>query len=300
MMTVKPRFVIWTPPWDESSGGVIALHTLCHRLNGLGISAALWPDTKPSLRGQGWRHMLRYGPSYALRGARRFAGGPFDGPIARASDLTNAVVVYPEVVAGNPLGARKVARWFLHRPGHHTGVAEFGDADECFFYVPAFDDFAFKLGPERWLRVTYINPAYQRTNDGPRQGAAYIVRKGAHRTLDRHPVGAIRVDEMNHEEKAVVFNRVETFYAYDPYTLYTLYASLCGCTSVFLPEDGVSLEQWSPGERPPGLAYGADDLDYARRTQADLVDKVARDLLDEDAMMLRFAATCEAAFAACD
>lgn len=294
----KPRFIIWTRPWDEASGGVIALHALCDRLNRLGISAALWPDTKPSLRGRGLLHWLRYAPSYLLRGRRRFDRGPFDSPIAGVHDLQGAVVVYPEVVAANPLGASNVVRWFLHRPAHHTGVADFGPGDLLFFYVPAFDDPAYDLGPDRWLRVTYINQVYRQTNFGPREGAAYIVRKGAHRTLDRHPPGAIRIDDLGHAEKAAVFNRVDTFYSYDPYTLYNLYASLCGCLSVVLPEDGVSLEQWAPAARPPAIAYGVDDLDYARRTRTDLLEKVARDLLEEDDMIRRFARICAGTFAA--
>lgn len=293
----KPEFVIWTHPWNEAGGGDIALHSLCHRLNALGFSAALWPSNRLRLHGRSKMRFAREWLRYWLRGGWRFDRGPFDNPIARARDLDGAVVVYPEVVAGNPLGVSKAVRWFLHRPGHHTGTVDYGPDDLCFFYVPAFNDSAYDLGSDRWLRVTYLNETYRQTNFGPREGSAYIVRKGAHRIIDRHPPDAICVDDLSHEEKAAVFNSVAVFYSYDPYTLYTLYASLCGCLSVYLPEDGVTLEQWSPAERPPALAYGADDLDYAKRTRTDLVNKVAEDLLEEDEMIRRFARICSEHFA---
>lgn len=292
----QPRFIIWAPPWDEASGGVIVLHTLCHRLRQLGIAAALWPSNKPSLRRGGLWRTLRYGLAYLLRGRNRYDRGPFDNPVASSRDLADAVVVYPEIVSGNPLGAAYVARWLLHRPGYHTGVFEHAPGDLIFFYQHAFNDRALSLPPENWLLVTFINPVYRQTNLVLREGAAFIVRKGAHRTLDRHPAGAIQVDGMSHEETAAVFNRVLTFYSYDPYTLFTFYAALCGCTAVVLPEDGVTVEQWFPKGRPFGVAFGLDDLAWAESTRPDLLEKVRRDLLEEDKMIVRFAETCAAHF----
>lgn len=294
----KPQFIIWTHPWNETGGGDIALHSLCHRLNLLGFSAALWPSNRLRRHGLSPLRFAREKLRYWLSGGWRFDRGPLDNPIARVRDLQGAVVVYPEVVAGNPLGATRVARWFLHRPGYHTGRAEFGGGELSFYYVPAFNDPAYGLGSDRWLRVTYINPSYRQTNFGAREGACYIVRKGAGRTLDRHPADAIKVDDLSHREKADVFNRTRFFYSYDAYTLYTLYAALCGCVSIFLPEDGVSLEAWSPAERPPGLAYGIDDLAFAEATRVDLVEKVKRDLREEDDMIRRFADACLRHFSA--
>lgn len=291
--------MIWAPPWNETSGGTVALHALCHRLNGLGVPAALWPDSRPLLRRGGILRWLRYAPSWLVRGRSRFGRGPFANPIAKPRDVRRAIIVYPEIVAGNPLGARSVVRWLLHRPGYHGRQIDHSADDLFFFYQPAFNDPAISgAGDDRWLRVMYIHPAYRRTNFGSREGAAFIVRKGADRVLDRHPADAIRIDDLSHEEKAAVFNQVETFHSYDPYTMYSLFASLCGALSIYLPEDGVPVERWSPGGRPPGIAYGPDDLAFAEATRDVQVEKIARDLEDEDEMIRRFVQISEDYFSA--
>lgn len=286
------HFIIWTAGWNEAVGGSIALHTLCDRLNRAGTPAALWPDYKP-LPGRGsWARRI----IYALRGKRRFARGPFANPIARTRDLADAVVVYPEIVAGNPLGARRVVRWFLHLPGNHTGRIDYGADDLFFFYAPAFDDPAINHSPDNLLRITYVNPVYAQTNFGARTGACYLVRKGADRILDRHPPDAILIDDLSHEEKAAVFNRTQRLYSYDSYTMYSLYAALCGCTPIVVPVDGVSLTQWWPGERSPGIAYGEDDIAYALETRPGLLERVAKDVEDEDRLVARFIALCRSRF----
>ncbi|MDQ1397229.1 MAG: hypothetical protein QOG64_2488, partial [Acidimicrobiaceae bacterium] len=88
-----PRFVIVAPEFAAGSGGIVALHSLCDRLNRLGYDAALCPlqsegAEEIEFRGRdGWRT-----------------------PIATRADLDGAVVVYPEIIPGNPLDASRVVR----------------------------------------------------------------------------------------------------------------------------------------------------------------------------------------------
>lgn len=291
------KFVLWAPPFDERIGGAIALHALCDRLNALGSEALLWPEGKPLVRfgdsvGRLWWR-LRYGWSGADRTYRR---GPFDSRLARQADLRGAVAIYPEIVAGNPLRAERVVRWFLHKPGHHTGEAAFGSADCCFFYNPAFNDPP--LAPaENYLRVSYLDPAYRQWNYGPRSGAAYLVRKGRGRPLTAHPADAVCVDDLSHAECAEVFNRVERLYCYDSYSYYAVFAALCGCIPIVVPEPGVAEEEWEPDEeRRLGLAYGEARIGWAEASRGALRESVARARAVEDATVEAFVEACRSRF----
>lgn len=297
MSVGAPTFVVWAPPFDERSGGAIALHALCDRLNALGAKALLWPSSKPLVRpgdslGRLWWR-FQYGWS---RGDRDFNRGPFRSRLARQADVPRSVVVYPEIAAGNPLRAKRVVRWFLHKPGYFTGEAAFGSNDKFYFYNPAFNDPP--LAPKtHHLRVSYLDPAYTQWNFGPRSGTAYLVRKGRGRPLSAHPPDAICVDELSHQECAEVFNRVERLYSYDSYSYYAVFAALCGCTPVVVPEPGVAEEEWEPDEeRRLGIAYGEARIPWAKSTREALRQSVARARAVEDASVSAFIEACRTDF----
>ena len=294
-MAERP-FVIYAGPFDETMGGVLVLHELCARLNQLGYRASIWPAGKPA---SPLRLQPAALPGYLRRGgARGFNRGPNANPLASRADLADGILVYPEIIGANPLGAPRVVRWFLNRPGFFFENVRYGKDDIFFFYNPAFDDPAINPDPDNFLRVTYLHPAYQCNNEGQREGACYIVRKGEGRTLDRHPPEALRIDALSHEEKAAAFNRCACLYSYDPYTFYTTYAAICGCVPIVIPAEGVTKAQWAPDpELALGHAYGEGEVDWARMTRGAMLEMLARRREEEDALVHRFAATCRAHFA---
>ncbi|TFI59894.1 hypothetical protein E2493_01185 [Sphingomonas parva] len=302
----KPEFIIFAPSFDENVGGRIVLHTLCARLNELGYPAALWPMSKPPTRRcWQWPTLRRHLGYLARRDEKHFSTGPFPRRIARYRDLAGATVVYPEMVAGNPLGSARVARWFLHRPGFHTGGrVDYGPGEIYFFYEPGFNDPAINPHPDHHLQLTYLNPAYRQTNFGPREGTCYVVRKGALRPslkIDRHPSDAVCVDEMSHEERAAVFNKCTALYSYDMYTFYSTYAALCGCVPIVVPDEEVTAQQWVPDpERRYGLAYGEDQVGWAIRTRPDLLERIRRTRELEDDYVHDFVAKCRRHFGSAD
>jgi len=291
----RPEFIIYAPGFDDSKGGFIALHLLCDRLNRLNFKAALWPLDKPSFS---WRSPRRYLKYYLKRQWRNFPRGPFKGPLViNARYIKKAVVLYPEGVWGNPLGAPKVARWFLHKPGFHTGEINYGDGEIYFFYNEAFNDKAINPDAENLLRVTYFNPIYKRTNFGSRRGSCYLIRKGHKRILDQHPSDAIPIDNLSHQEKASLFNEMEYLYSYDPYTFYVVYAAICGCVPIIIPEDGISKEDWQPiAQLRLGLAYGAAEIELAKQQQGNLLARLNATRQNEDQMVCRFVQKCRSHF----
>ena len=292
------RFVIWAPSFDDRVGGIIALHLLCARLNAIGVPAMLWPDDRPRL--QRWRNPRRYlgwARYHLTRRRHRFDHGPFDTALARPEDLRDAVVVYPEAVAGNPLRGRNVVRWLLHRPGFHTGKVEFGSDDLIFFYQPAFNDPPIGDTGGR-LTLTWWNRDYFDRGNPDRSGSAYLVKKGAGRPLVHDLTDSVRVDDFSHQQKAKAFNERRVFYTYDPYTLYSRYAAICGCVPVIIPVPGLTREAWVPeAEERYGMAYGVDDIPWAVATRGLMLDRIEQEKAAEEETLRTFVAKCTERFA---
>jgi hypothetical protein len=266
---VAVRYVVYSPPFDPNSGGVIFLHRLVHELNALGEEAVLTPADMASirppltLRGRLSRAVLRRAPK-----ATEFSVNPaFDTPVEVRPRLEqDTVVLYPEIVRGNPLKARNVVRWLLYHDPAKT--YHFG-RDDMFFRVDRNFDHPGKLsGGAPDLFLYEIHPAYRDEGRSDRKGACYMVRKG----YDKPPIpeteNALLLDGKSHEEIARAFNRCEVFYSYDEATMYSQYAALCGCLSIVIPGNHASREEWIDGYAIAryGIAYGLDDVEHARNT----------------------------------
>ena len=295
---MKRKFIIYTWPFDESAGGRIVCHLLCRRLNDIGEEAMVWEGERKTIvdpwRLRDWLGTLR---SELRRLGRHFDTGPFNNPIAGHRDLRGAIVVYPEILEGNLLGADAVVRWLLHRPGHFTGKAIYGPDDLIFFYQEAFNDPAINPDPTNRLTLTWFNDAYRQTNFGERRGSAYLLRKGKGRPIVHDLTDSVCVDDMSHEERAAVFNRVERFYSYDLYCMFGIYAAMCGAVPIFVPEPGVSKREWTPDEQDwNGQAYGEDDVPWAVATRGKLMERIDTVRAEQDDMLRRFVAKCRAAF----
>lgn len=298
-----PRFVVFAGPFNENIGGVIALHRLCDLLNRQGVSACLWPERRPVFdpdkRLKSLWKLIRH---YRRRRNRAYATWPaFDTPVARASDLRGAIVVYPETVDGNPLRAQNVVRWLLHKPGFHTGRVNYGPCDRFFFYQQAFNDPGLNPDGGNLLRAMFVrDDIYQQTNFGDRSGTCYIVRKGAGREIVHDLGDSVLVDDMSHRQMAEVFNRVRMCVSYDPYTLYSSFAAMCGCLSVVVPEPGVSKESWYPDPADRyGMAYGFDDLEHAERTRHLVLPRLKAQEASANESVRMFVEKCSAYFPGC-
>jgi hypothetical protein len=292
------EFVIWAPSFDQASGGAIALHALCDRLRQAGYSAALWPTLKPAPRGNLRLPSLRSIVGYLIkRNFLKFDRGPFKSRIARLRDLKNAIVIYPEIVAGNPLMAKHVVRWFLHRPGFHNGKVDYGADDLFFFYHEHFNDPTLNSDLSNRLTITWVNDVYRDEGAKDRRGTCYLLRKGKGRRLQHDSGASTLIDGRGPEEISRIFNTTERLYSYDLYTFYNVYAAICGCIPVVVPEEGLSEEAWLPveGDRY-GLAYGEHRIPWAVSTRGALIERLRQVRAGEEDMIRTFAAKCRAHF----
>lgn len=263
------NYIIVAPPYSENNGGAIFLHNLVHELNIAGEQALLWP-MGPINKLSTFQHLrLRF-----LN--RRLKTNPdLDTPLARRSDLTrDSVVVYPELVLDNPLGAHNVVRWLLYKPGLRYPYS-FGP-NEMFFRVGEITDLPQITGGATNLMLWSVNRTYRNEERPNRTGVCYIVRKGSDKP--RIPAtdapNAIDIAGMSHTQINDVFNRCHTFYSYDEATMYSQYAAIAGCMSVVIPGLYASREEWaeSHGFGRYGIAYGPDDLTHAAATRHKVLD----------------------------
>ncbi len=278
------KFLIYAPSYSPDTGGIIALHRLCDLINRSGREAFLYP-LMPSFE----LH------PYNLQDARKFirsiqtqfasqhkyqVNPEFQTPVLLADLEDEAgddhIVVYPEIVFGNPLRAPHVVRWMLHRPGHHTKQVYFGFNELHFYYGQAFRQFDFPGCKTSDLALTIQHSPYKLYLDEDRtrtrSGTAYCMRKGKGRSIQHDLTDSILIDGKSHEEIAEIFKRVKTFISYDLWTAYSRFACLAGCDSVVVPQEGIDKAQWAPEvSSRMGIAYGFDDLEEARRTRSDLV-----------------------------
>lgn len=275
-MSTTEKFIVCAPGYTDDSGGSIVLHKLCDTLNKLGYVCKLWPISKPRFSVR--TPITSAFASLAYIGSRTYRGRfttneIYDTPLARASDIEGSVVVYPEIVSGNPLAAERYVRWFLHKPGFHKGHFKYKDHDLCFSYQDAFKSTeTIEYGGNLTVYEAFLS-IYKLTNTRSREKVCYMVRKGRGRPdlpdLDNQCV----VDGYSHRELSKIFNECKICYFYDPYTAYATYAAVCGCVPVIVPLAGVSRDQWIPEEDHRfGLAYGDEDIAHAIATRGLMLD----------------------------
>jgi hypothetical protein len=300
---MKQRIIIYTPAFDDKVGGIMALYGLGHALRKNGVPVSIWQwNVKPNrVLWLAWR--IR---SWIARAVGR-SDVAFEGemqtwaesPLALATpwEIEDAIVLYPEIIDGNPLNAKRVVRWLLNKPGFFTGKVNYGPGELYFYYDKAFDDPSINPFPDNRLTILTMKAMYRQTNFGPRQGTCYVLRKGKGRAPDPATLDGPVIDDLPHEEVVALFNRCEFCVSYDARTMYSFYAALCGCKSIVIPEPGISKEQWDPdGNSANGVAYGFDDLPCAERGRPLLASALERMEQNNLRSAERFREKCEEFF----
>lgn len=291
-MMRKQKYVIVS--YRVQAGGVIVLHNLCRLLNELGQDASVLYfqnfHYSEDHKGRFWIKWVLDSIKISLQTIIEKILGPnhlkgfFDvsmkGIKRKYTPFVSkdTIVVYSEMMFGNPLKANKVVRWLLY---HNTRYKQDGnktigyDKNDLFFtYREVFNDW--KLNPECRICCTpYMDlEKYRQYNYGERHGRCYILRKGKWRVNNDECKDGIIVDNLSEKEKVQVFNECEYCISYDTQTAYSALASICGCISVIVPEKGKTREDYIPnGETGFGVAFGfsEEEIQFAISTRDKLI-----------------------------
>ncbi|MCL1112991.1 WavQ [Shewanella basaltis] len=268
----KVRVYVYTPSYDENSGGRIALHRLCHLLNQTeGFEAFLVPRKLEKVRFKSIKELIGSFWQYIcleIERCYKFKTHPtWNTPVKklRYVDDKNAIVVYPEITFGNPLFAKNVIRWFLHQPGHLKGEFNYGVGELYFKFNSAIKDFIYcksKTSNNNLKVIYYPLDIYNDSDITVKDIQSHLVRKGKDKPKV-HNDSSIPIDGLSHSQIAKIMKRSEIFISYDDYTAYSIFAVLCDCKSVVVPGKDVLLSQWYPNESDRyGIAYGFTEEQY--------------------------------------
>jgi hypothetical protein len=245
---MEKTFLIYMNSFDPSSGGQVAMHKLCHDIRSLGRTA----------------YITSRATHYKLN-------SPFLGD--NAIPIEDCVVIYPEIVHGNPINANNVVRWILNTPGKCAGV---GDG---FYQNKKDNDLIFKYSSffhydgqiDGHMRCSFIDyDIFKNTNQTRDISECFLVKKGG-MANQYHSNNAVNLAhyESDWEAAAELLNRCETFYCYDNECFWVTLAALCGCTVVVIPNTNLSSAEWKdhfPFNKY-GIAFGLNELEWANNTK---------------------------------
>lgn len=268
LLAKRPQpYYIYAPDYRRSSSGVRVLHMLCDALIRSGYEAYVTA-----------RELC---PEFMTP---RLTDDVFEG---HRSQGVEPIVVYPEIVDGNPLQGGVVVRYILNRPGFIEGGGLFDEDDILYAYsrdllqegmpsdrvmlLPPFDRRVFCLPENPDKRI-------------PGKVCYYQGRRGELSVdLSLLPPDAVEITPQwpaSWAELADLFQQCETFYCCGSSALATE-AGLCGCLTVVIVEEdapriGITETQ------SPGGAWGTapEELKRARETLP-LVHSVWKRLEDD-------------------
>lgn len=204
---VKSPYYVYSPSWTHLSSGARALHLLVHFLNKAGHKAYLCPPS---------------GEGYCINPT-------LETPLIKPEfenfynhSGIDPIIVYPDIVKGNPFNGRKVVRWLLAPAGLYGGDTVFPATDKIWGYrsdiakptlcLPTFDQRVFYHGTGIRSGTCFYSHKYDKIH-----GNKLLPITSLSCRLEGSP-----------EHIAYILRRSEKCYVYEQTEIAVL-APLCGC-----------------------------------------------------------------------
>ena len=228
------RFLIAAPPYNHHAAGIVVLHELCDTLVRLGYDAYIifFHSGKSPNFSCGWSSdPSLHGPGL-LKGQL-----PDSGLDVFASELLKeGIVIYPEVIVGNPLGASQVVRYFLNKDGGLSGLpTQYLPTDYKLAFSKVFfpdaDGFLFKLLVSPHFHSRNVPLALSRHLD------TTYVGKGSLYSETFRIKNSILVTKFWPEDKeqlGLILRNTRYFYTWDSVSSTNIDAVLCGAVPVVM------------------------------------------------------------------
>lgn len=203
----RPYYIV-SPSYNNMSSGVRSLHLLCHALNESGMVARMAPV-----------------------GETFYVNHNLNTPVCAAWDqFIDPIVIYPDIIKGNPLGAKHVVRYLMAERGKYGGDKEFPETDQVWGALPSLAD--------NVLRIPVCDTNIFYDDNQLRKGTCFYSHKYdkilGYKLLPLTD-GMTRL-EGSLEELANILRRSERCYVYEMTSAMTE-AALCGCPVTLIKTD---------------------------------------------------------------
>lgn len=260
LLAKRPHpYYVYAPDYRRTSSGIRVMHMLCDALIRSGHEAYV---TARVLSPEFMTPQL----SESVVEAHRAQG-------------VEPIVIYPEVVDGNPLNGRIVVRYILNRPGFIEGNGQFAEDDILYAYSK--DLLQPEMQPDRIMFLPPFDLEVFRLPDDPgkRIPGKVCYYKGRRGELNLDPAllppDAIEITPhwpATWEEMADLFQTCERFYCCGSSAL-AAEAGLCGCLTVVIVDDDAPRISVSETQSP-GAAWGnsSEELERAQKTLPEVRD----------------------------
>lgn len=252
-------YYIFAPPWIRYSAGVRALYLLCHTLNRLGFEAYITHRAYDRLTYHCTPSELKAPMLENHHAQEHYRTG------------RTPILLYPEIISGNPLQAPVVARWVMNFPGLLGGDKTYDSDELCFGYS---QELAAAAGhPNRVLHMPTVDTRvfYPSDESQPRKGGCFFACKyQSFYGGELLPItdGCVEItrgqpDSLTPAQVADLLRRSEVFYTYEN-TALAIEAVLCGCPAVLLPNPHFTEIIARNELGPEGFAWGTAPSELAR------------------------------------
>lgn len=221
-----PVFYIFSKSYTPFSSGRRCLFLLCHHLNRLGYEAYVTGRNAPA-------HL-------EVRRANRKL-------IARNRRMgIDDIVIYPEVVRGNPLGGSKVVRYLLNRLGARgrTGPVDPSDFGVHDYIVHFADEFRHPQLASRRLMIPLVDRLVFKRNPPVGQRSGYVVYSKRFRPdLSSLPAWVSPITVVSGDNPvepsalAALYRRSRALVVWER-TAAIGEAMCCGCPVIVIPHEG--------------------------------------------------------------
>lgn len=241
-------FLIAAPPYSGRSGGIMILHELCTALNKLNHRAGVVFITEGSQAHQGFK--FAFSADHHLHDPEGSYFDYFSGrtPSDIAAFISNAVVIYPDIVKGNPIGGKSYVSYVLGVPKFEV-VAPFIITFSKLYTTKA-DGYLFKpfLSPH----MTHVGSNHWTT----RSLSLTYIGKGS-KYLDCYVIpGTVLVERdwpRDKKQLGILLRNCKYFISWDCLSATNFDAVMCGAVPLLLHDLQIPREELNRGEL--GLVY---------------------------------------------
>lgn len=243
MSADRPNFLIAAPPYNRIFAGVQVLHDLCHELNLLGYKAGIIFFHGGDGQETPYQWAISNRPDLYVDGHLRHQLPAENPQKALAEFLENGILIYPEIIKGNPLAAKRVVRYVLNKDD-----SEFPGEFVCAFsklFRKDPDHVLFKMTVPKWMNEDNTYPWHARKMDATYfgKGPKYVECKRIPDTL------LIERDwPRDQEQLAIILKQSRFLFSYDGVSGIHNDAIMCGCVPVILHDKQIPRGVLDTGE----------------------------------------------------